>query len=125
MRVSPKTVQDDVRHGGVKNNASFQEATALGTLDRNSRTVWPMATESFTGAHFATFPQELPRRCIKAGTRIYETVLDPFGGAGTTALVADQLARDCILIELNPEYAKMAERRIIDAAPLFARVSVE
>ena len=52
------------------------------------------------------------------------TVLDPFGGSGTTGLVADELGRDCILVELNPEYAALAERRIFGAAPLFASVEV-
>jgi DNA modification methylase len=50
-------------------------------------------------------------------------VLDPFGGAGTTGLVADRHHRDAILIELNPEYAAMARRRIIGDAPLFAEVN--
>jgi hypothetical protein len=50
------------------------------------------------------------------------TVLDPFGGAGTTGLVADRLGRNAILIELNPDYAQMARHRIIDDAPLFASV---
>ena len=50
-------------------------------------------------------------------------MLDPFGGAGTTGLVADRLARDAILIELNPEYAQMAEDRIKNDNPLFAEVS--
>jgi site-specific DNA-methyltransferase (adenine-specific) len=49
-------------------------------------------------------------------------VLDPFFGAGTTGLVADRLQRDCIGIELNPEYADMAERRIRGDSPLFAQV---
>ena len=52
------------------------------------------------------------------------TVLDPFGGSGTVALVADRLGRDAILIELNPEYAEMAERRIHEDAPMFADVEV-
>jgi DNA modification methylase len=47
-------------------------------------------------------------------------VLDPFGGAGTTGLVADRLGRNAILIELNPEYAEIAERRLNADAPLFA-----
>jgi DNA modification methylase len=51
-------------------------------------------------------------------------VLDPFGGAGTTALVADRLGRDAILCELNPEYAKMAERRINGDAGMFSDVEV-
>jgi DNA modification methylase len=156
---------------------------------RNLRSVWTITTQPFPEAHFATFPEELPRRCIKAGTsekgccptcgkpwvRIIEksggtigrdwndhkqdteigqradnkakgghgykveslgwrpscacggepvpcTVLDPFAGAGTTGLVADQLGRNAILIELKPEYADMAERRIRDANPMFVEI---
>lgn len=85
--------------------------TDVGGL-RNKRSVWSIATVPFKDAHFATFPPELPEICIKAGCPVGGTVLDPFGGAGTTGLVADRLQRDAILIELNPEYAAMAERRI-------------
>ena len=60
--------------------------------------------------------------CIKAGCPEGGTVLDPFGGAGTTGLVADRLRRSAILIELNPEYAAMAERRISGDAGMFAEV---
>ena len=86
---------------------------------RNCRTVWAIATAPFKEAHFATFPPELPRRCILAGSAVGDTVLDPFGGAGTTGLVADRLGRNVVLIELNPLYAAMAERRIHNDAPLF------
>jgi DNA modification methylase len=89
---------------------------------RNKRSVWSIATQPYSEAHFATFPPELPETCIKAGSKPGDMILDPFGGAGTTGLVADQLGRDCILIELNPDYAAMAERRIQSSAPLFAQV---
>lgn len=79
---------------------------------RNKRSVWTIATNPFPEAHFATFPPELPEICIKAGCPKGGTVLDPFGGAGTTGLVADRLQRHAILIELNPEYAAMADARI-------------
>lgn len=79
---------------------------------RNKRSVWTIATAPFPEAHFATFPPELPELCIKAGCRPGGTVLDPFSGAGTTALVADRLQRNAIGIELNPTYAAMSERRI-------------
>lgn len=79
---------------------------------RNKRTVWTIATAPFSEAHFATFPPELPEICIKAGTKPGDTVLDPFSGAGTTALVADRLQRHAIGIELNPEYARMSEARL-------------
>lgn len=90
---------------------------------RNVRNVWEIATEAFPEAHFVTFPCALAERCIKAGCPIGGTVLDPFGGAGTTGLVADKLGRNAVLIELNPEYAAMAERRIQNSAPLFAQVA--
>ena len=156
----------------------------------NLRNVWTIATQAYSGAHFATFPEKLVEPCILAGTsergccgecgapweRVTErkqinpgnrqtngprsverrhetagfeqrletqvetlgwkpacehdaepapcTVLDPFGGSGTVGLVADRLGRDAILIELNPEYAEMAERRIRDDAPLLADVAV-
>lgn len=61
--------------------------------------------------------------CIKAGCPAGGLVLDPFGGAGTVGLVANRLGLDCTLIELNPEYAAMAERRIHSDAPLFADVA--
>lgn len=79
---------------------------------RNIRSVWTIATTPFSGAHFATFPPELPERCIKAGSAVGDTVLDPFNGAGTTGLVAGQLGRGYIGIELNPEYADMARQRL-------------
>ena len=92
-------------------------------VNRNKRTVWQIATQPFSGAHFATMPPELAERCIKAASRPGDTVLDPFGGAGTTGLVADRLQRNAILIELNPEYARLATGRVQDDAPLFAEVS--
>jgi hypothetical protein len=170
------------------------------------RDTWTLSPEPFPAAHFATFPTEIPRRAIKAGTsekgacaacgapwrRVVEratgddlsesngsvkaialdasgyrhgdgmrrgpgtsfsnsptqraqvsnvttgwqpscshdaavvpcVVLDPFLGSGTTGLVADELGRDCIGIELNPEYASMSRERIYGAAPMFAAVEV-
>jgi DNA modification methylase len=74
--------------------------------------VWEMATAAFRDAHFATFPPELVERCLKAGCPPRGRVLDPFGGAGTTGLVADAMGLDCTLIELNPDYAAIAMDRI-------------
>ena len=150
---------------------------------RNKRSVWWMATQPFTGSHFAVFPDELAMTCIQAGTSergccaacgapwvrqiektghvnqreaarcanntptktdstgwapttratdrwlpscscnasvVPATVLDPFSGAGTTALVADRLGRNAIGIELNPSYCEMARRRIEGDAGMFA-----
>lgn len=79
---------------------------------RNLRSVWTVATVSYPGAHFATFPYELAERCIKAGTKEGDTVLDPFSGAGTVGVVCKKLQREFIGIELKPEYVEMAEKRI-------------
>ena len=79
---------------------------------RNLRNVWTIATEPYAGAHFATFPTALAEPCIKAGCPAGGVTLDPFGGSGTVGLVAERLGRDSILIELNPEYARLAEARI-------------
>jgi len=79
---------------------------------RNARNVWSIPTKSFKGAHFATMPPELAERCIKAGCPVGGVVLDPFGGAGTTGLVANQLQRNATLIELNTEYVDLAQQRI-------------
>jgi len=92
---------------------------------RNRRDVWTIATEQFKGAHFATFPTALVELMIAASTRPGDVVLDPFSGAGTTGLVADRMNRDAILIELNPEYARMAHDRIHKDAPLFTDVTLE
>lgn len=85
--------------------------------------VWNVATQPFTEAHFATFPPELAERCILAGCPVGGVVLDPFGGAGTTGLVADRLQRNAILVELNPEYVDIARRRISRDAPLLTEVA--
>lgn len=90
---------------------------------RNRRSVWTVATRPYKGAHFATFPPALVEPCVLAGCPAGGTVLDPFGGAGTTGLVADRLQRNAILIELNPEYAAIARRRIAGDAPLLATVA--
>lgn len=103
-------------NGAVAGSVPWEGATA------NKRSVWTVTTKPFKEAHFATFPPEIPELCIKAGCPAGGTVLDPFLGSGTTALVADRLQRSAIGIELNPDYAAMAERRIRGDAPLFAEV---
>jgi len=79
---------------------------------RQKRSVWTVNTKPFAGAHFATFPKELITPCILAGAPVGGNVLEPFGGSGTTGVVAANLGRNATLIELNPEYVKIAEERI-------------
>ena len=78
---------------------------------RNKRSVWKITTKPYKEAHFATFPEELPETCIKAGTQKGDVVLDIFAGSGTTLRVASKLGRKGIGIELNPEYIKILKKR--------------
>ncbi len=80
-------------------------------LGKNKRSVWSVPVRSFPGAHFAVFPEELIRPCILAGCRPGGTVLDPFAGSGTTGVVAEELGRNAILIELNSMYVQMQKQR--------------
>src|SRR5205807_6569236 len=80
-------------------------------LGKNKRSVWSVPVRSFPGAHFAVFPEELIRPCILAGCRPGGTVLDPFAGSGTTGVVAEELRRNAILIELNSVYVEMQKQR--------------
>lgn len=92
-----------------------REESEFDVLTRNKRSVWTVPTVGFKGAHFATFPPDLIRPCVLAGSPRGGLVLDPFGGAGTTGLVAMQEGRRSILCELNPEYAAMARARLDQA----------
>lgn len=87
--------------------------SADGTISgANARTVWAIASKPYAEAHFATFPPELPERCIKAGSREGDVVLDPFVGSGTTAWVARTLRRNAVGIDLSAEYLRLAGRRL-------------
>ncbi len=85
---------------------------------RNKRSVWSVTNAGFNGAHFATFPPLLILPCILAGCPKDGVVLDPFLGSGTSAIVALENCRDAIGIELNPEYAAMAQRRCDSITPM-------
>ena len=78
---------------------------------KNKRSVWNINTKPYSEAHFAVFPEKIPELCIKAGSKVGDTVLDPFFGSGTTGYVAQRLDRKWVGIELNPEYIKIAEQR--------------
>jgi DNA modification methylase len=98
----------------------FYDLEATKIAGNNLRNVWSINTAPTSDKHFAQFPRGLVRTCILAGCPLGGTVLDPFGGSGTTGLVAGELQRDAVLIELNPEYAVLARRRITADAPLLA-----
>lgn len=111
------------RHAGFNDRWDAMSRSEQCSGNRNKRSVWTVATKPFSQAHFATFPPKLIEPCILAGCPKGGTVLDPFGGAGTTGLVAAQHGRNAILIELNPAYATMAIERINGDAPLFGEVA--
>ena len=95
----------------VKNNTSFDAEMAIIPSMRNKRSVWTIPTESFSEAHFATFPQALVEPCILAGSRPGDIVFDPFLGSGTVAQVAQRLGRHWIGCELNPKYIDLQHDR--------------
>jgi DNA modification methylase len=132
-QVRPKGNAKTFRGGGAYtqgqtfDNSSAAERDSHGNAPnetglRNRRSVWTVATQPFKEAHFATYPPELIEPCILAGCPAGGTVLDPFGGAGTTGLVADRLQRNAVLIELNPAYADIAGRRLEGDAGMFSTV---
>lgn len=86
----------------------------------NKRSVWTVTTKPYSEAHFATYPPDLIVDCIKAGCPEGGIVLDPFMGAGTTAMVARKLNRNYVGFELNPEYIKIAQNRIHNELGMFS-----
>ena len=123
-----KAVASGIRFGGSKYGDSDDPKHATKSGDeweipadglRNKRSVWTVTTRPFKGAHFATFPPQLIEPCILAGSKLGDTILDPFFGAGTTGLVAQRHSRNWIGCELNPEYAEMARKRLETEQNLF------
>lgn len=103
---------DPTEHGALKSGNGYgpngNTHTVCSPGGRNKRSVWTIPTAPYAEAHFATFPPDLVKPCILAGTKPGDTVLDPFSGSGTVGQVATELGRKSILCELNPEYVKLA-----------------
>jgi DNA modification methylase len=107
----------DYESAGVQKPRSVKERLAAKLasgepITRNAHSVWSISKQPFKGAHFAVMPTKLAAQCIKAGSAEGDWVLDPFGGAGTTAVVSQSLKRNWIITELNPEFATVAQNRI-------------
>jgi DNA modification methylase len=105
------------------NASAILEKTKDGRGTRNRRTVWSIPTEPMPEAHFATFPPALVEPCILAGSEPGDTILDPFVGSGTVGLVARQLKRSFIGIDISADYAAIASRR--SGAPIVDRDVVD
>jgi DNA modification methylase len=105
-----KTLDDGLSKASRSTNIGRKRS--VGSPDgRNCRSVWTVATANFKGGHFATFPKALIQPCIAAGCPEGGTVLDPFFGSGTTGEVAERNGCNCIGIEGNPAYVRLARRR--------------
>jgi DNA modification methylase len=102
------------KHSKGYGNVGSSTGQVIGDPDKgkNKRSVWSVTCHGFPGAHFATYPPELIRPCILAGSKPGDVVLDPFNGSGTTGYVALQEKRRYLGIELNPEYVEIANNRI-------------
>lgn len=106
---------------GSGQNPSFSAAVNELVDERNCRSVWVIPTQKYSDEFFAAYPEALAEKCILAGSRPGDLVLDPFAGRGTTGVVAVRLQRDFVGIELNEEHAAMSRRNIGAASPLFAQ----
>lgn len=107
-----RVVNESPKPGEVQQHRSDREPVEYSGM-RNKRSVWTVATQPFPEAHFATFPEKLIWPCVLAGSPQGGNVLDPFGGSGTTGVVAKKLGRNYILIEMGPAYIDIANRRIL------------
>lgn len=111
----------DLRNGNRSDkNSQWGKMWDSESPTRNKRSVWSIATAPFKDSHFAVFPPDLIKPCILAGCPKQGIVLDPFMGAGTTALVARQYNRNYIGIELNPQYVEIAKRRLESSLGFFS-----
>ena len=122
VRRSDKQRGHTRRHAGFNDRWDAMERAEQLADGANLRSVWWISPAQYRGEHYAVMPDRLAEICIVAGCPLGGTVLDPFGGVGTTGLVADRLGRHAILIELNPKNAAAAERRIAGDAGMFADV---
>jgi DNA modification methylase len=104
-----------IGHSGYKN----AEGELMVNENRNKRSVWTVTTKPYSGAHFAVFPSDLIEPCILAGAPVGGIVLDPFMGSGTTAQVAQNLGRQYMGCELNPEYKKLQDQRLAQESFIF------
>ena len=113
-----KNYQNGSRSNGINgdrnDNDLFKRSKNFSFDLRRKRSVWSVATKAYPEAHFAVFPPELIEPCVLAGCPFGGTVIDPFGGSGTTAVVAMMNGRKSIICELNEKYISIAQKRILE-----------
>jgi site-specific DNA-methyltransferase (cytosine-N4-specific) len=114
---------EGIKFGGNKygDDDSKFHATKSGNVSKeyemaNKRSVWTVSTKSYSGAHFATFPTDLIEPMVLAGSRVGDIVFDPFMGSGTTAQVAEYLGRKYLGCELNLDYKKLQDERLLQTS---------
>ena len=118
---SPESIKSPYGQGFTRRSNNFNRLSHAEGSDeryvatehsrRNRRSVWTIATEPYPEAHFATFPTDLVKPCVLAGSRVGDLVLDPFAGSGTVVLVAKDLGRHAIGVDLKPDYCQLAMKR--------------
>ena len=113
VKLGPKSLSRGQATGrGIAPSGNGKADSVTVAAGRNRRSVWTIATASYPGAHFATFPPDLVKPCIMAGCPDGGTVLDPFTGSGTVAEVARANGCKFVGAELNPEYIELAKKRL-------------
>lgn len=122
VRRSDKQKGHSRRHDGFNDRWDQMEKDEQMADGANLRSIWWISPAQYEEAHFAVMPDRVAEICILAGSNEGDLVLDPFCGSGTTGMVAVRYHRNFIGVELNPEYAAMAEGRINSEAPLFNEV---
>jgi DNA modification methylase len=120
IKEAATTKSEGIRFGGNKygDNDDPKYATKSGNVSKeyekaNKRDVWTVPVKPYSGAHFAVYPEELIQPCILAGSRVGDIVLDPFFGSGTTGQVCQNLGRKWIGCELNKDYEKLQNERLV------------
>ena len=119
---SPQSIKKGVGDEGMEVRSGLSKIGAL--EKRNKRSVWTVTTKPYKEAHFATFPKDLIEPCVLAGSPEGGVVLDPFGGSGTTAQVADGFNRDAILCELSQDYVDIMKRRLDIGQDMFTEMEI-
>lgn len=113
-----------IKEDAIGSEGTGQENFVSIVDKRNKRDVWSVNVKPYKEAHFATYPPELIEPCVLAGSKEGDTILDPFSGSGTTGQVAMQHNRNYIGLELNPDYAKISEKRLHNALGMFGEIEI-